>query len=338
MFFISALADLLLIYQIAEERRLMKRWPLSTRRLKVVVPVRGHDPAIAECVRSLLSQDHPDYSVIFLADEDELDEQRKTIEPLGGIVEAVTLPCEGCTGKVRAVRQAIIKYSGENLVFADSDTIYPRDWLSQMAGALESSPAATSFSWPLPLRPTFVNLLRAGFWTLGFESWAFNGTFMWGGSMALRSELVGDELAGHLLGKWCDDCAVGEFVKKRGTRIAFAGGAMPLNAFDEKRIWGWASRQAIIFLRHSKRGTYSFLAIAFMLLAVLISSIALKAALLDLPFLLWVIKNMLRGIKYGKRAILPSLFSIPAIFFAAALVLLNIRSRKIEWRGRVYAV
>ncbi|WP_256201949.1 hypothetical protein [Sulfuracidifex metallicus] len=59
---------------------------------------------------------------------------------------------------------------GEVIVFADSDTRYDKLWLRKMVSALDKFDATTTYPWPKPTHLSIKNLVRAGFWTLGFES------------------------------------------------------------------------------------------------------------------------------------------------------------------------
>ncbi|MCY0883014.1 MAG: glycosyltransferase family 2 protein, partial [Acidianus infernus] len=60
--------------------------------------------------------------------------------------------------------------------------------------------------------------------------------------------------------------------------------------------------------------------------------------LLLLPFLLWIIKNLLRGRRLGRKAILPSLLSIIGIYFAWIVLILSWRKKEIIWRDKIYIV
>jgi cellulose synthase/poly-beta-1,6-N-acetylglucosamine synthase-like glycosyltransferase len=337
LYLLVATVDLLLLYQMFKEYRLYSTSHGKPGRSTVIVPLRGDEPALRMNVKSLKNQDHGDYRLLYVVDHDEVERQSGRLEPMGvSVVESEEI-CDKCSGKVKAIITGI-EHSEGNVVVADSDTIYPEHWLSDMTSMLDSYQAVTVFSWPYPLRVSMRNLLRAGFWTLGFESQAIGGRFLWGGSMAFRDGEIDGRVIDELKGEWCDDCALTRISKERGWRMGYAAHAMPLNAFDERNLISWASRQAKLMLKYSRRGVYAFLSVALVLaLLIVLFAFTLNWFLLT-PHVLWVIKNMLRGRAYGRLAILPSLMSVPAIFFAILMLANGARSHSIQWRDRKYSV
>ena len=337
LYFLVAMVDLLLLYQMYKESRLYRNSHGRPSKSTVIVPLRGDEPALSMNVESLKNQNHGDYRLLYVVDHDEAEKQSIKLKPMGvSVVESEEL-CNKCSGKVKAIITGI-KHSDGNIVVADSDTIYPEHWLSDMTSMLDTYPVVTVLSWPYPLRLSARNLMRAGFWTLGFESQAIGGRFLWGGSMAFRKGEIDDSVIDELKVEWCDDCALTRISKERGWRMGYEAHAMPLNAFDERNLTSWASRQAKLMLKYSRRGVYAFLSVALvMALFIVLFALTLNWFLLT-PFALWVIKNLLRGRAYGMLAILPSLMSVPAIFFAIFMLVTGARSRSIQWRDREYFV
>ncbi len=337
LFYLVMLADLLLVLQMLMEQRLYSIKEGKPEKSTVIVPLRGEEPALDGNVNSILNQDHQDFKAIYVVDRDEIERQTARLKPFGvQIIETEEL-CQSCSGKVRAILTGI-RHSDGNIVVADSDTVYPKGWLATVTSMLKSYHAVTVFSWPYPLKITLSNLMRSGFWTLGFESQAAGGRFLWGGSMAFREGDIDRKVIDELSVEWCDDCALTRISKERGWKIGYAAHAMPLNAFDERNLRPWATRQAKLMLKYSKRGVYAFAAMTAVLAAFL-AMFALTANWLYLtPFALWFIKNLFRGRKYGRRAILPSIMSLPAIFYACFILAIAARTRKIQWRDREYNV
>ncbi|MGC8661155.1 MAG: glycosyltransferase [Nitrososphaeria archaeon] len=337
MLLIVIAVDLLLVFQMVMELMLYRTKAGVPGKSTVIVPLRGEEPALDINVSSLSGQDHPDFRLLYVVDSDELKKQTTVLKPLGVQVIETEALCDGCSGKVRAILTGI-RHSDGNIVIADSDTIYPKSWLATLTSMLESYHAVTVFSWPYPLKITLSNLMRAGFWTLGFESHAIGGRFLWGGSMAFRGGDIDRKITDELSTEWCDDCALTRISKEMGWKIGYAVLAMPLNAFDERNLKSWTTRQVKLMLKYSKKGVYAFIAVALILAAFLIM-FALTANWLYLtPFALWFIKNLVRGRKYGRLAVLPSIMSLPAIFFALLFVAAGARSHSIQWRDRIYNV
>jgi cellulose synthase/poly-beta-1,6-N-acetylglucosamine synthase-like glycosyltransferase len=330
-------ADILLLYQIVQEIKL-KRSVIGDFRGKVsvIVPVRGVDINADNNVKSLLSQDYEDYEVIYVVDDlrdpivDVLKEHNVKI-----VVSEET--CSQCSGKIRAQLTGLKYAKGDIIVFADSDTYYPKNWLRELVSPLSNYVATTVFSWPKPYRLTIKNLIRAGFWTFGFESQAIGGTFLWGGSMAFRQDFFTKDVIEELKTQWCDDCTLSRLAKERG-KIGFVFNAMPLNVFDEKDLLRWTKRQILTVRIYSNKGYKGFLLVAFFFSLFILSFFLTHNVFFLTPMLIWIIKNFIRGsFTIGiTSSIIPSIMSVPAIFFTLAIAILAYKEKYIFWRGKVY--
>ncbi|MFP3064437.1 MAG: glycosyltransferase family 2 protein [Sulfolobus sp.] len=336
------LADLVLIYQIYREIRLRKELekqttsPTPSDLVSIIIPIRGKDPQIEENVLSLLNQDHPSFEVIYVVDNLD-DESVEVLKRLGVKIVVNEVECTNCSNKIKAQLTGIKYANGKIIVFADSDTRYPKFWLRKLVRPLYNGyVASTTFSWPKPLKYSLSNLLRAGFWTLGFESQAVGGTFLWGGSMAFKREFFDSEVIRELKNEWCDDCTLTRIAKRRGS-IDFVFSAIPLNIYDEKNLILWSKRQIITVRKYSPRGFYGFLIISFFLTLFLVLFILTMNLIFLSPYILWFLKNVNRGFRTG-YALIPSFFSLLSIFFAFFLSFLILREKYIFWRGVRYKV
>ncbi|MEM3243789.1 MAG: glycosyltransferase family 2 protein [Conexivisphaerales archaeon] len=337
MLFLVIVVDLLLIFQMVMEFQLHRAKGGFPGKSTVIVPLRGEEPALSANAISILSQDHPDFRVIYVVDNDELEKQSALLNPFGVQTIETEELCKMCSGKIKAILTGI-KHSNGNIVIADSDTVYPKSWLTVLTSMLKSYHVVTVFSWPYPLKITMKNLMRAGFWTLGFESQAIGGRFLWGGSMAFRESDMDQKITNELSGEWCDDCALTRISKKMGWKIGYAAQVMPLNAFNEKNLTSWTVRQVKLMLKYSKRGVYAFVVVALVLAVFLVMSVLTENWLYLTPFALWVVKNLARGRMYGRLAVLPSIMSLPAIFFALLFLVIGARSHSIRWRDKNYNI
>jgi len=340
---LALLLSLAIIYQIYKEQKLWneinkklnkksKTYPL----VSVIVPIKGLDIGIHRHIQSLLNQDYPNYEVIYVVDSTE-DPVINILKEYPVKVILSNYDCQHCSGKVKAQISGLLIAKGDVIIFADSDTIYPKNWVRNLTNLLDEYEATTVFSWPLPYKLTIKNLLRAGFWTLGFESQAVGGTFLWGGSMALKRSFFEDRIIKEFSKEICDDCALTRLVKERNGKIGFVWQAMPINLFDENNLLKWASREVLMIIKYSKRGAKVFIAFVSLIIINLIFSLIYNNFILGvLPLILWVFKNILRGRLYSTYSILPAIFSIPAIFFGYILLIMNWNKKEIEWRGRKY--
>ncbi|WP_252896694.1 glycosyltransferase [Metallosphaera hakonensis] len=306
---LSVLADILILLQIWREDSLFKYRGTYCKPVSIIVPIRGEDPGLENNVKSLKNQDYPcPYEVIYVVDPDQpwLAERLKGL----GVKVVITSHQCSCSGKIRAQITGLKESVNEVVVFADSDTTYPNTWLREMVGNLDKYTAVTTFPWPSPLRFSLSNLIRAGFWTLGFESQASGGTFLWGGSMSFKREFFDEEVIRELSSELCDDCTLTRIVRRRGGRIAFNPSVIPLNVYDERDLWRWSTRQVVTVIKYSNRGAKAFLVIGFFMVLFLIAFLLSLNWIFLTPLLLWVVKNLLRSRNLGKHSYIPSIMSL----------------------------
>ncbi|AAY79620.1 glycosyltransferase [Sulfolobus acidocaldarius] len=333
---IVLLADLLITYQIYREIKVRREVSGNQGGFaSVIIPVRGLDVNAEENLKSLLSQDYSAYEVIYVVD-DENDPIVPILRKYNVKVVVSNKNCDICSGKINAQLEGLKHARGDIIVFADSDTWFPKYWLKELVSPLSNYVATTVFSWAKPVRLTIGNIIRAGFWTLGFESQAVGGTFLWGGSMAFKREFFDERVIQELKTQWCDDCTLTRIAKERG-KLGFVFNAMPLNFYDETQLITWSKRQLITVWRYSRRGVNGFIIVAIFMLAFLFL-IPFNVFAIT-PFIFWVFKNILRSYKIGlSNSIIPSLASILAIFYSLFLIALTLREKNIIWRGKIYKV
>jgi len=167
----------------------------------VIVPVKGVDAGLGAYVDSLLTQDYPDYSVIFtMASESDpagacLAGRLQAYRPIEGsgpreVKQVIAGATRERGEKVNNILEALKAAPAEAqaLVFADADTRPKADWLRSLVGPL-ADPAvmvSTGFRWYLPGR-TFASRLRAA-WDTSIATMLgeHRHNFAWGGSMAIR--------------------------------------------------------------------------------------------------------------------------------------------------------
>ncbi|ARM77024.1 glycosyltransferase [Acidianus manzaensis] len=340
--FISILLDLGLIFQIYQENKKFFIEPKGnfSGKVSVIIPVRGIDINIEENIESILDQEFTPYEVIYVIDPDDPN-KRELIQILKKfnvkVIESY-YQCDKCSGKIKAQISGLLQSKGDIIVFGDSDTFYHKKWLKELIAPLSMYTATTTFSFAHPIKLSLSNLIRAGFWTLGFESQALQGTFLWGGSMAFRRDFLDNNVITELSKEWCDDCTLTRIVKERNGTIGFIGKAVPLNIYDEHSLVKWASRQVLTVKIYSYRGAKAFLVIGFIMLLLFIIAIINLNVILFIPFILWIVKNLNRGKYLGKNAILPSLMSILGIFFAWFILVISWNRNKITWRDKIYVI
>ena len=96
--------------------------------LSIIVPARNEEYQIERCVRSLLSQDYPDFEVI-VVDDHSTDDTAKIVERIAAgdsrltLVRGGELP-RGWVGKPWAISQGLAHARGSWLLFTDADTFH----------------------------------------------------------------------------------------------------------------------------------------------------------------------------------------------------------------------
>jgi len=164
--------------------------------VSVIVPGRGLEPGLTENLRALLTQDYPEYEVLFVLDREE-DPALKVVEALSRGFSRISRtiiagPAMDCGQKVHNLRVAVTRIDpkSEVLVFADTDARPAKNWLKQLVAPLadETLGAASGYRWFLPENGGIASRLR-GVWNASIASALGSDTkknFCWGGSTAIR--------------------------------------------------------------------------------------------------------------------------------------------------------
>ncbi len=336
LFAVAILGDLLLVFQMIKEIELFRKPEGEPRKAVILVPLRGEDPGFDEHVKSLINQDHPDYDLYYIIDKDEAEFQKKRLSRYNVKYIVSERECDKCSGKVNAIIFGAKMFRDRAIAIADSDTVYPKSWLRDMTSALKENTASTTFTWPRPLRLSFRNLLRAGFWTFGFESQALGGRFLYGGSMAFRENFFDDGVLRDLSDEWCDDCALTRIVKEKKGSIGYVSCSMPLNVFDERELWLWSKKEARAVGMYSRKGVYAFILVTVIMALLLLAYLLTLNAVYITPYVFWILKNIIRGRNYGIHSLIPALMSIPALYYSIPVMISALTDKEVYWRGKVY--
>ena len=231
----------------------------------LIVPVKGLDYDLAGNLRSLASQDYPDFELIVVTRSASDEALRVARTVLGeGIRFMVVGDPPGDTGEkvynlIEAVRQT--RSSSEVFAFADSDGRVGATWLRNLVAPLEdeSLGAATGFRWYFPEEGGFWPVLRS-VWdsTIAGNMRVEDKNFAWGGGMALRrSTFERARVAEFWRGAVSDDYRLTAALNAAQLGVRFVPGAMVATSGSctGGEFLRWAARQLVI-TRVYRRGLW----------------------------------------------------------------------------------
>ncbi len=337
--------------------------PAQFPKVSVLVPARNEEANIGRCIRSLLSQDYPDFEVLALDDESD-DGTRTILDSLAGSDSRLRVldgrPLEaGWVGKNWACAQLATQAAGALLFFTDADTFHTPGALRAVVTAMEGERAdfmsgflrqevltrgekliVPFFSWVMycftPLRVGYRTKLPALSYAVGqmllIRRTAYEGV---GGHAAVRSAIAEDFALARrttALGYRCRMMQATHLVSCRmyqGGRHAFAGLSKNLfAAFDFRLIpyvfaWLWL---LIMFLRPlADLGLYALgFPRAVPLAAILVC--------VGLALVLWLVPYRLLRLPLWPAALYPATLLVMEVVAFRSLWLSLLGG--LTWKGR----
>lgn len=204
----------------------------------VIAPCKGIDQGLVDNLSALLSQDYPEYEVIFVVDSEndpavnviervsanDFASSRLCGKPFSKIV--VAPKSTESSQKVENLREAVLHADARTkiLVFVDSDARVSSEWLRRLVAPLEddSVGASTGYRWFISEPMTLASELRSA-WNASIASALgpnLESNFCWGGSMAMRRDTFDQiDMREKWRGTLSDDFAVTRAMKAAGLAI-----------------------------------------------------------------------------------------------------------------------
>ena len=346
-----------------------EEWP----RVAVILPTRGADPSLADCLETLLNLDYPHYDIRIVVDSED--------DPAWGVVRdaLATRPSapvriallekrrESCSLKVSALLQALdgLEESVQAAALIDGDVIpYPR-WLRDLVRPLRDLAvgATTGVRWYTAAHANWGTLVRTT-WNAAAATQMYAFDIPWAGSMAFRTDLLRQS---DVRTRWsrcfCEDVPLNAVLNGLGLRLHLVPAATMING---ERV---GLRSCFLFIRRQLLSVRLYhrrwpLVLAAGVGTVLAPAAAIGVMALDLAakdwaaagvlggaLALWAvgaasamawIDAALRGMAARRGASLPwpSPRIVPAAlltpFVHLAAMLSAMRMRKVEWRGVTY--
>lgn len=155
MLMLASLAANLFVFRSLRPARKQSDFRAPQPLVSVLVPARNEARRIAECVKSLLAQDYPNYELLVLDDQSE----DATVDILRGlglqengdarrrILRGEPLP-SGWTGKCWACDQLSRQARGEWFFFTDADTAHSPETIGAALAHVEKTRADLLSAWP----------------------------------------------------------------------------------------------------------------------------------------------------------------------------------------------
>jgi cellulose synthase/poly-beta-1,6-N-acetylglucosamine synthase-like glycosyltransferase len=203
----------------------------------VFAPCKGLDNELRENLSALLSQDYPDYEVVFVVD-DETDAAVPTIREImsdNSTPSKLVIAPKTTTSsqKVENLREAVLHAAADSevLVFVDSDARPGRNWLRALVAPLadEKIGAATGYRWFVSRVPDFASEMLS-VWNASIASSLgpnLKSNFCWGGSTAIRREVFEKlDIRERWRGALSDDFTVTRVIKEAGLSVFFVPRAL----------------------------------------------------------------------------------------------------------------
>jgi cellulose synthase/poly-beta-1,6-N-acetylglucosamine synthase-like glycosyltransferase len=233
-------------------RRSSGPWP----RVAVVIPVAGVYPGLTENLQSRLTQDYPQYQVVFAT--------RSEDDPATGIIKkllpdfpqaqlVVCGPASGCSQKNHNLLAGLkaVEPEVEILVFSDANQTTPAHWLQALVQPLIRGEAlvSSSFHHIIPQDNCLATIGRCFsvfmiYLVKGLSSW----DQPWGGSTAMKRDAFTRLAVSHIWSQTVvDDVTLAKRLQQAGVKIAAASGAvLATPARETMASWeDWFTRQLL---------------------------------------------------------------------------------------------
>ncbi len=310
----------------------------------LIIPCKGVDIQMERNLRSFLNEDYDRLKIVAVIDS--LDDPSVEIIKKVGMDFIISDSTYKGSGKVKAISTAINQFRERDVyVMADSDTEVPKDWIKFLVNPLLDPSIGVVTTYPI-----YEPFNNFNFWSMIKKVWGFLGInmmefrpsrFAWGGSMAIRKDLLSDEDFEYFSSSVSDDAAITRICSKKNLAIYYSKKSTPKVHVDETRstFVEWATRQMAISISHSRMafsaGLILYLSIIVYMFALIPLSILITNYFLlgYIPFLLTMIINARRTDK-NKISIFFLSFIMPPIFLYN---LINGKMKThIEWRGTKY--
>ncbi len=314
-------------------------------RVLVILPAKGVDYEFDENLASLKNQRYAQYDLIAVVDA-KADESVPILEKENISYILADAGCIHCSGKVRAIYSALLKFPGyDRYVVVDSDIRAQETWLEDLLLPLSDKNVGVSTTFP-------IFYPRGGFWSEFKMFWGLVGQsmmesnltkFVWGGSMAFGRDLLDDESLKLFSESVSDDIAVLRTAKKKGLQISYVPEARPRIYSRENfsQFMEWSNRQTA-FSIYSTNKTFSFGMVYYLVSIYLMVTSIFLAAFSNVLFLVFLFPYVFNSINSLRKVPVKVWYFLVFTFILPFVYVWNLVSgmvrKKVVWRGTAYSL
>ena len=246
-------------YHFMRKRVLQVRPPHNfTPPVDLICPCCGLDPELDDNLRRLLTQDYPDYKVIFtvaVTDDPAVAVIRPLLEEFGSHRACLVIAGRATTSAQKVHNQlAAIRRTSPNatvLAFADSDIHPGPKWLRYLVDPLvrPTVGVVTGYRWYVPTRHNLATVTLSCLNGMSAALGPHKHNHAWGGAMAIRREYF-DRLG--IADIWADaitdDLTLSTAAKRAKLRVVFEPKCFSASCdvFTWPRLFEFVRRQFII--------------------------------------------------------------------------------------------
>ncbi|HUG68895.1 MAG TPA: glycosyltransferase family 2 protein [Pirellulaceae bacterium] len=223
----------------------------------IVLALRGPDPFLDECVRRLVAQQYPDYTIFLIVDSEEdpvLKDVERVLDETAAenvVVSVLRDPYNTCSLKCSALIQAVreLDASYEVVAFLDGDALPHPTWLTELVTPLSDAKIGVTYGnrWYVPTSRSWGTWVRYC-WNVGAVIQVWLNDIIWAGSMALKTKTI-QEIG--LLDAWSRalsvDATVHRQLRKHNLKVLFVPTVMMVNreTISLARFVRWVQRQMV---------------------------------------------------------------------------------------------
>lgn len=252
------------VYAALFLRKVRRPSVLSTAdelKVAVILCLRGSDPFLTNCIRSLLDLDYERYELFVIIDhpkdpaakvvKDVLANDLNNISSSAFKVQYLQERLPTCSLKCSSLVQIVtaLDPSFDVIAQVDADTIVHPEWLHELVAPFEDPnvEVATGNRWYMPDEISCGSMIRS-LWNASAVIQMCLFDIPWGGTLAVRTSLIHEA---ELVKKWsrgfCEDTMLAKIVHDRGNTIAFVPSLIMVNRESTglEDFYSWVSRQLL---------------------------------------------------------------------------------------------